>query len=203
MVCYKKLFQTQRTAKSNPSAWIKTKTTTTFFISHSISMLNLSLNELKLFAKLTDIKGCKSMSKERLLSALSESESVEIWKNLYDIKNPKNLSTLKIKEIEESLFKLEERLSNFKNYHPQDDFEHRNIKDIRNLFNRVALNEIAFNLSIHEDYYRPVRTKKAINGNYVKYASKGGKDKNLSPKEYLNMIRPYLRDIINDHKTPK
>ena len=38
-------------------------------------------------------------------------------------------STQKIKEIEESLFKLEERLSIFKNYRPQDDFEYRNIKD--------------------------------------------------------------------------
>ena len=28
-------------------------------------------------------------------------------------------------------------------------------------------------------------------------------DKNLSLKEYLYMIIPYLRDIINDHKTPK
>ena len=27
------------------------------------------------------------------------------------------------------------------------------------------------------------------------------KDKTLSIKEYLNMIRPYLRDIINDHIT--
>ena len=26
-------------------------------------------------------------------------------------------------------------------------------------------------------------------------------DKNLSPKEYLDMIRPYLSDMINDHKT--
>ena len=25
--------------------------------------------------------------------------------------------------------------------------------------------------------------------------------KNLSPKEYLDMIRPYLSDMINDHKT--
>ena len=25
--------------------------------------------------------------------------------------------------------------------------------------------------------------------------------KDLSPKEYLHMIRPYLRDMINDHKT--
>ena len=40
-------------------------------------MLNLSLNELKLVAKLRGIKGYKSMSKEKLLSALSESESVE------------------------------------------------------------------------------------------------------------------------------
>ena len=124
-------------------------------------MLNLSLNELKLVAKLTGIKVYKSSSKERLLSALSESESVEI-RNVYDIKNPKNLSSEKIKEIEESLFKLEERLSNFENYHPQDDLEHRNIKDIINLFNRVALNEITFNQSINEDYYRPIRTKKLL-----------------------------------------
>ena len=27
------------------------------------------------------------------------------------------------------------------------------------------------------------------------------KEKNLSIKEYLNMIKPYISDIINDHKT--
>ena len=41
-------------------------------------MLNLSLNELKLVTKLRGIKGYKSMSKEKLLSALSESESAEV-----------------------------------------------------------------------------------------------------------------------------
>ena len=40
-------------------------------------MLNLSSNELKLVAKLRGIKGYKSMSKERLLWAFSESESEE------------------------------------------------------------------------------------------------------------------------------
>ena len=40
-------------------------------------MLNLSLNELKLIAKGRGIKGYKSMSKERLLSALNESKSVK------------------------------------------------------------------------------------------------------------------------------
>ena len=40
-------------------------------------MLNLSLNELKLVTKSRGIKGYKSMSKERLLSALGEPELVE------------------------------------------------------------------------------------------------------------------------------
>ena len=40
-------------------------------------MLNLSLNELKVAAKSRGIKDYKSISKERLLSALSESELVE------------------------------------------------------------------------------------------------------------------------------
>ena len=36
---------------------------------------------------------------------------------------------------------------------------------------------------------------------YIEYLSKGDKDKNLSPKEHFDMIRPYLSDVINDHKT--
>ena len=47
-------------------------------------MLNLSLKGLKLVAKSRGIKGYKSMSKERLLSALSESELVES-KNSFDV----------------------------------------------------------------------------------------------------------------------
>ena len=30
--------------------------------------------------------------------------------------------------------------------------------------------------------------------------SKGDRYEGLSPKEYLNVIRPNLRDLINDHK---
>ena len=46
-------------------------------------MSELSLNELKLVAKSRGIKGYKSMSKERLLSAFIKSESVES-KNSFD-----------------------------------------------------------------------------------------------------------------------
>ena len=37
--------------------------------------------------------------------------------------------------------------------------------------------------------------------NHFEHETKVNKNKNLSIKKYLNMIRPYLSDIINDHKT--
>ena len=57
------------------------------------------------------------------------------------------------------------------------------------------------NQSTDKDYYKPIKTKNAFNGNYIKYKSNGDKEENLPAKKYLNMIRPYLSDIINDYKT--
>ena len=153
-------------------------------------MLNLSLNELKLVAKSKGIKGYKTMSKEILLSALSELELVEkennfddkrlkkirkdfnefsakfskpqikeIIKNLYEIKKTqKNLSAQKIKEMEENLFELEKSLSNSKKCRPQNDFEHKNLKDVGNLFNEIAFNQS----NDDEDYNKPIKTKKCL-----------------------------------------
>ena len=56
-------------------------------------------------------------------------------------------------------------------------------------------------MSIDEDYYKPIITKGAFNNNYIQYESKGDKAKNISIKKYLNIIKPYLSDKINDHKT--
>ena len=56
-------------------------------------------------------------------------------------------------------------------------------------------------MSIDEDYYKPIKIKGAFNNNYILYESKRDKGKNLSIKKYRNMIKPYLSDIINDHKT--
>ena len=47
---------------------------------------------------------------------------------------------------------------------------------------------------------KPIKTNSAFNGNYIKYKSNGDKDKNLSQKAYLDMIKQYLSDIINNHK---
>ena len=60
--------------------------------------------------------------------------------------------------------------------------------DVENLFNGIS-----FSRSTDEDYHRPIRTKSVFNGNYIE----------LSSREYLDMIKPYLSDIIKDHKTPK
>ena len=41
----------------------------------------------------------------------------------------------------------------------------------------------------------------AFSSNYIEYKSNGDKGKTLSIKDYLDDIKPYLSDIINDHKT--
>ena len=97
---------------------------------------------------------------------------------------------LQIKETEKNLLELEKSLYNLQKYYDYDDTECQVIRDIRKLFSEVDQN-----------YYNPIRTKSAFNGNYIEYESKGDKDKNSSPKKYLDIIIPYLSDLINNHKT--
>ena len=55
-------------------------------------------------------------------------------------------------------------------------------------------------LSIGEDSYKPIIVNGAFNNNYIQYEIKGDKDKIFIISEYLDKIRPYLVDMINDHK---
>ena len=99
-------------------------------------MLNLSLKELKVIAKMRGIKGYKGMSEGELLNALNLSEKKifkariekikkefnesrykfskskinEIRRNLYEIENEEDLSAAKIKKIRRNLLELEENL---------------------------------------------------------------------------------------------
>ena len=46
--------------------------------------------------------------------------------------------------------------------------------------------------------YKPTIVKSGYNNNYIEYRSEG--DELLTIEEYLNLIEPYLRELINDHK---
>ena len=59
-------------------------------------------------------------------------------------------------------------------------------RNIRNLFEHEE-----------EDYYKPVKVVNFLSNIYIEYKSNGYINKTLSVKEYLNKIRPYLKDIIN------
>ena len=72
------------------------------------------------------------------------------------------------------------------------DDKYRKIGSVRRLFERCS-----------RVLYKPKVTDRGFSGevnNYVKYMSEGDKDEKLWPEEYLNMIKPDLRDLINRHK---
>ena len=48
--------------------------------------------------------------------------------------------------------------------------------------------------------YKPVRVSNFWNNSYIEYESNDERNKALSAEEYLNKIRPYLKDIINNFK---
>ena len=188
-------------------------------------MTNLSLNELKLVAKSRDIIGYKEKSQKDLIKILSKSKPKislpkkklkEIRKyfselkhrlrhrffkskinkfrrSLYNIKIWKNLSTPEIKETRKNLLELAKSLDNLKNYYDYDDNKYQRIEVMGSLFDKID--------EVDEDYSKLIKTKSAFNGNYIENESKGDKDKILLRKEYFDMIRQYLRDMINDYKT--
>ena len=57
-----------------------------------------------------------------------------------------------------------------------------------------------FNELNEEDYYEPKEIKSAFRGSYILYESRGDKDNKLVLYEYFDVIRPYLKDLIDNHK---
>ena len=179
----------------------------------NIRMINLSLNRLRLIPQYRNISDYENKSKEDLIKALSKrkpklginkkkveevrkyfyklrhkfpkKQADKYRKVFYDIKNCTHLSESEIEEIRKNFDELDY------NYDfSDDDDEYRKIGSIRTLFKE-------FNI----DYYKPIRTDGGFagrNNNCIEYVSKG----DLLPEEYLNMIRAYLRDLINEHITP-
>ena len=144
----------------------------------------------------------------KLRHKFSKKEIDKYRKAFYDIKNCRYLSVSEIKKARKNLTELK-KSSRFKKFHGGIDYddldnydynydggndgdEYKKIGSIRRLFK-----------GFDKDYYKPIRTDYAFgekNNNYIEYKSKGNIYENLSPEEYLKIIRPYLRDLINNHK---
>ena len=51
-----------------------------------------------------------------------------------------------------------------------------------------------------DDDYKPTLVRSYFDENYKYYESRVDKDKKLSTEQYLDMIKPYLSDLINENK---
>ena len=139
---------------------------------------------------------------DELRHKFSKKEIDRYRKAFYVAKNKKYLSKSEIKKTNRNLTELRKSLR-FKKFRGNDidsvyyedldsydyddadydDDKYRKIGSIRRLFK-----------GFNSDYYKPIINDKGFDGrenNYIEYRSKGDRYENLSPKKYLNVIRPY------------
>ena len=136
------------------------------------------------------------MSRNELINVINTSEPAK--------NNRTNIFKSKRKEIKKSLMKpskkkiLKSKMKEIKEilFDPILDRDEK-IEEIKKIIHDSKNNFFKPN----EDNYKPVRIVNAFSSNYIEYKSNGDKDKTLSIKDYLDEVKPYLSDIINDHKT--
>ena len=123
---------------------------------------------------------------------VTKNDRVKIKKELYEVERKKNLSDKEKEKIDDNLYELVNKLNKKEKYryHDHDDLDCHGIRDIENLFDA----------NNNEDYYKRILVKSSFNESYKCYESRGDKDKKLSIEQYLDMIKPYLSDLINENK---
>ena len=114
---------------------------------------------------------------------LSKSELKEIRKHLYNVENEKEL--LELETTKEYLDELDKKILKLDDDDDDDDFEFIGIENVQDLFKILI--------------YKPTIVKSGYNNNYIEYRSEG--DKLLTDEDYLALIEPYLRELINDYKS--
>ena len=118
-----------------------------------------------------------------LRNKLSESDLIKIKKHLYNIESKKELLESEITkeyfgELDKKILELDEY------YNDDDDDDFIGIENVQDLFKILI--------------YKPTIVKSGYNNNYIEYRSEGNEI--LTFEEYLALIEPYLRELINDHK---
>ena len=137
--------------------------------------------------KITDIRRILN----RLRDILPKKDKKEIEGKLYKIEHQKSISEKEQEENDKYLRKLVRILNNKQKYGPgnRDDFNYDGITDIPIFLVKLVK-------SIITNQYFVTSHK----GNYKHYESNGDKEKKLSVFQYLNKIRLYLYDLINDYR---
>ena len=140
--------------------------------------------------KIRDIR----MILKRFENAITKNDWKKIEKEFYEIENKKNLSDKGKEKIYDRLVELLRTLDKKEKYkyHERDDLDYHGIRDIENLFDDI---------DDDDDYYKPISVKSSFKNNYKYYESRGDKDNKLSVEQHLDMIMPYLSDLINENKT--
>ena len=119
---------------------------------------------------------------KELRHKLSKSELKEIRKHLYNKENKNEL--LELETTKEYLDEFDERTLKLDDDDDDDD-DFIGIENVQDLFKILI--------------YKPTILKSGHNNNYIEYRSEG--DKLLTVEEYLDLIEPYLRELINNQKS--
>ena len=77
-----------------------------------------------------------------------------------------------------------------------DDFEFKGIENVQDLFKTLTIDE--YLASMLKIICEPTLVKSGYNNNYIEYRSEGNEI--FTFEEYLDLIEPYFRELINDHK---
>ena len=144
---------------------------------------------------------------------------ISLFKDARDLLNERrsSLSLEKINEIRKKLFKKETVYNALKAKEQNDSLtnEEKKVlkrinKYLKNFKNDLdKLQKYQYNITHgidylfneEDDYYKPKEVKRAFDGGYILYESRGDNDARLSIDEYFNIIKPYLKDLIDDHKS--
>ena len=142
----------------------------------------------KIRDKISDIR----MILSRLGNTITNDDRKKTKKELYEMENKKNPSDMEKEKNFDNLFELVRTLDKKEKckYHDCDDLDYYGIRDIKNLFDDID----------DDDYYKPILVKRYFKENYKYYESRGDKDKKLLIDPYLDMIKPYFSDLINENK---
>ena len=82
----------------------------------------------------------------------------------------------------------------------------RYLKNFKKYLEKLQIYSITYGLDYlfneldEGDYYKPTEVKRAFDGSYTLYENRGDKDSKLAIYEYFDIFRPYLRDMIDNHK---